>query len=735
LRQALGNNIPIPRGKSAPGVGRRQPQTGIRAATSGDLRFDQKIRCMARKLEQLRNIGIIAHIDAGKTTVTERMLYYSGASHRMGEVDKGTTITDFDPEEQQRGITIRAACVTFPWRDCTVNLIDTPGHVDFTAEVERSLRVLDGGVVVFSAREGVEAQSETVWRQADKYGVPRIAFINKMDREGADFDGTFNEIRERLEAKPVAIQVPAGAGPPHVQDAFRGVIDLVEMQYLTFDQEKLGAEVQRRPIPADLHDLADLWRGELIEKLFEFSNEIAELFLEKSPVPADLIRRVLREATLHRLIVPVLCGSALDHVGIQPLLDAVTYYLPSPSDKPPVEGVNPKKRDLREIRKPNVDEPFCSLVFKIDADQHGDLCYVRVYSGELKANSRVLNPGKDKKENVPQLWHIQADRREQVSSVAAGDIVGIIGLRHSVTGDTLCDPQHPILLETIEFPDTVISMAIEPETSTERKKLADVLEMMKRQDPTFRAQENEETGQTLISGMGELHLEVIKHRLLRDYNLNVRVHKPRVSYRETVERAAEVVGACHRQQGGQSLFAEVSIRMEPYPQGGAGAMVVPARGDALPEPYLSTVIDGLTEQGHGGGLLGCPLMRVKITVLGGRVHELESNEIAFRYAAADAFNKGLHAAGTVLLEPIMKLQIIAPQDNLGDFISDLQQRRANITHTANRGRSVVVEAEAPLANLFGYSSAMRGLSQGRATASMEPAAYGPAPQDVADGFR
>jgi elongation factor G len=573
-----------------------------------------------------------------------------------------------------------------------------------------------------------------VWRQADKYGVPRIAFINKMDREGADFDGTFNEIRERLEARPVAIQIPAGAGPPHLQNAFRGVIDLVDMEFLTFDQEKLGAEVERRPIPDDLKDEADLWRGELLDQLFEFSNEVAELFLEHSPVPADLIRRVLREATLLHLIVPVLCGSALDHVGIQPLLDAVTYYLPSPADKPPVEGVNPKKRDAKETRKPTTDEPFCGLVFKIDADKHGDLHYVRVYSGELKANSRALNPGQDKKENVPQLWHIQADRREQVPAVSAGDIVGIIGLRHSITGDTLCDTQHPILLETIRFPDTVISMAIEPETSTERKKLAEVLEMMKRQDPTFRAQENEETGQTLISGMGELHLEVIKHRLLRDFNLDVRVHKPRVSYRESVDHAAEVVGACHRQQGGQSIFAEVSIRIEPYPQGGPGVMVVPAAGCTLPEPYLSTVIDGLTEQGHGGGLLGCPLMRVKITVLGGQVHELESNEIAFRFAAADAFNKGLQAAATVLLEPIMELQITTPEDNLGDFISDLQQRRATITRTQHRGKNVVIEAEAPLANLFGYSSAMRGLSQGRATASMEPAAYGPAPREVAEAF-
>jgi len=373
-------------------------------------------------------------------------------------------------------------------------------------------------------------------------------------------------------------------------------------------------------------------------------------------------------------------------------------------------------------------------VFKIDARKTGDLHYVRVYSGQLKANSRVLNSGRDKKENVPQLWHIQADRQEQVPAVAAGDIVGIIGLRNSITGDTLCDPNHPILLETIQFPDTVIAMAIEPETSTERKKLSEVLEMMKRQDPTFRARENEETGQTLISGMGELHLEVIKHRLLRDYNLNVRVHKPRVSYRETVEKAAEVTGACHRQQGGQSLSAEVTIRIEPYAQGGSGAVVVPARGETLPEPYLSTAIDALTDEGQGGGMLGCPLMRVKITILGGVVHETDSNEIAFRYAAADAFNKGLKAAGAVLLEPIMKLQITTPEENLGDFINDLQQRRAIINETQHRGKSIVIDAEAPLANLFGYSSAMRGLSQGRATATMEPAAYGPAPPEVADTF-
>ncbi len=692
------------------------------------------MRGMARDITHIRNIGIIAHIDAGKTTVTERMLFYSGATHRMGDVDKGTTVTDFDPEEQQRGITIRAAAVTFRWNDCVVNLIDTPGHVDFTAEVERSLRVLDGGVVVFSAREGVEAQSETVWRQADKYGVPRVAFINKMDREGADFHGCFQEIRDRLEAQPVAVQLPVGKGPPHVPGAFSGVIDLITNEYLTFSRENSGLEVTRQAVPDEMRDEADLYREEMLEKLFEYSNELAEMVLAETPVPPELIRRVIRDATLHRFIVPVLCGSALDHVGVQPLLDAVTLYLPSPADKPPVVGVNPKKKDVKLARKPDISEPFCGLVFKIDADKHGDLHYVRVYSGELKAGSRVYNAARDKKENVPQLWHIQADRREQIPSVAAGDIVGVIGLRHSITGDTICETQNPIVLESIVFPETVISMAIEPESSTERKKLSETLEMMKRQDPTFRARENEETGQTLISGMGELHLEVIKHRLLRDFNLNVRVHKPRVSYRETVERAAEVVGECHRQQGGQSLFAKVKIRIEPVDTAAAGVTLLSLAGDSLPGDYLEVVHDTLKEQAEGGGSLGFPLMKVKLTILGGETHDTESNDIAFRYAAADAFNKVLREAGSVLLEPIMKLEITVPEEHLGDFISDLRQRRAVITHTQVRGRNTVIEAEAPLANLFGYSSAMRGLSQGRATCSMAPLSYGPAPEEVRQTF-
>jgi len=682
----------------------------------------------------LRNIGVIAHIDAGKTTVTERMLYYAGFTHRVGGVDEGTTITDYDPEEQERGITINSACVTFPWAGVSINLIDTPGHVDFTAEVERSLRVLDGGVVVFSAREGVEAQSETVWRQADKYHVPRIAFINKMDREGADFYGTLEEIEKRLECKAVAVNLPVGAGPGHVQNPFRGILDLLEMQMLTFEAENQGATVTRGEIPEDLREDAEMWRGLMLDRLSLYDDELTEKMLGEEPIPSALLHRVIRQATIHNMIVPVLCGSALRGVGVQPVLDAVAAWLPNPADMPPVVGADPKKKDAKATRKPDPEEPFCGLLFKVQADRHGDLDYIRVYSGRLKAGSRVYNPGKDKKENVPQLWRIQADRREQVHEVEAGDIVGLVGLKHSITGDTLCHPQHPILLESIAFPETVISMAIEPETSLERKKLAEVLEMMKRQDPTFRAKESEETGQTLISGMGELHLEVITHRLLRDYRLNVRIHKPRVSYRETIEKAVEVTGHCHRAMAGQQLFAELTIRMEPFPQAARPVTVLALCGDQLPGPLLTAATDVLTQQGEGGGMLGFPLMRVKISVLGGKVHETESNELAFRLAAADAFNRGLREAGIVLLEPIMRLEVTTPEEYMGDFVSDLQQRRAEITRTQSRGRNTVIEARAPLAELFGYSNAMRGLSQGRATCTMEPSTYGPAPPEVLRGF-
>jgi elongation factor G len=693
---------------------------------------------MSRLIQNIRNIGVIAHIDAGKTTVTERMLFYSGAKHRVGGVDEGTTETDSDVEEQERGITIYAACVTFNWpRDAaadkasTINLLDTPGHVDFTAEVERCLRVLDGAVVVFSAREGVEAQSETVWRQADKYRVPRIAFINKLDREGADFEAVLEEIGTRLHANPVAIQIPVGLGPPHVENPFRGVIDLVRMKMLTFPGDRESREVFINDIPAELQDDADAWREMMLEKLYNYSNELMELALAEEPIGEEVLRKAIREATVHMQIQPVLCGSALHGIGVQPVLDAVSYYLPSPLDVPPVEGTSVgKKKEEKEIRKADADEPFCGLVFKVLPAKTGDMSWVRVYSGKLKQNSRALNPGKEVKENVAQLWHIHATKKEeQVESVEAGDIVGVIGLRHSITGDTLCDPKEPILLESIQFPETVISMAIEPESTAERKKLSDTLDMLKRQDPTLDVHSGE-TGQTLIRGMGELHLEVVKNRLLRDFHLNVKFHKPQVSYRESVARAVEVEGECTRIISGQQLFAKVRVRVEPFEGKVPVAITTTVPPDTLPPQFLSVILDELRACGEGGGrIAGFPLMKLKITVLSGEANE-QSDDRAFRIAANDAFDHALNEGGKVLLEPIMKLDILTPEDYLGDFVGDLQQRRAVIVKTENRGRMTAIEANAPLRELFGYSSAMRSLSQGRAGCSMEPLKYEPAPPEV-----
>lgn len=686
---------------------------------------------MSRLIQNIRNIGVIAHIDAGKTTVTERMLFYSGAKHRVGGVDEGTTETDSDQEEQERGITIYAACVTFQWGTSTINLIDTPGHVDFTAEVERCLRVLDGAVVVFSAREGVEAQSETVWRQADKYRVPRIAFINKLDREGADFEAVLEEIGTRLHANPVAIQIPVGLGPPHVENPFRGVLDLVSMKLLTFPGDRESREYSTGEIPADLLDEAQGWREMMLEKLYNYSNELMELALAEQPIGEEVIRKAIREATVHMQIQPVLCGSALHGIGVQPVLDAVSHYLPSPLEVPPVEGLSVgKKQEGKEQRQADATEPFCGLVFKVLPAKTGDMSWVRVYSGTLKANSRALNPGKDVKENIAQLWHIHATKKEeQVDTVAAGDIVGVIGLRHSITGDTLCDAKEPILLESIQFPEAVISMAIEPETTLERKKLNETLDMLKRQDPTL-AVVSGETGQTLVRGMGELHLEVIKNRLKRDFKLNVKFYEPQVSYRESVAKAIEVDGECARIISGQQLFAKIRIRVEPFDGKLPVAIMSNVPPDTLPPQFLTVVLDELRACGEGGGrIAGFPLMKLKITILSGEANE-QSDDRAFRIAANDAFDKALNEGGKVLLEPIMKLDILTPEDYLGDFVGDLQQRRAVIVKTENRGRMTAIEAHAPLRELFGYSSAMRSLSQGRAGCSMEPLKYEAAPPDV-----
>lgn len=681
-----------------------------------------------------RNIGIIAHIDAGKTTTTERILFYAGATHRMGDVDDGTTTTDFDPEEQQRGITIYSAAISCRWKDWRINLIDTPGHVDFTAEVERSLRVLDGGVVIFSAREGVEAQSETVWRQADKYGVPRICFINKMDRIGASFERTFGQIEERLSGKPVATHIPMGAGSPPDPKAFRGLIDLVEMKALYFDSASQGAKIEVAEIPEEFLAYADEWRAKLLDHLTMLDDTILAKVIEEQPIPADDIRRLLRLGTLQRVLQPVLCGSSLSYVGVQPLLDAVGNYLPSPIERPPVQGRNPnaKRGDGIESRKPAAKEPFCGLVFKIQADPHGDLCFVRVYSGVLKSRSRMLNPRVGKKELISQLWHIQADRREklEMDQVEAGDIVGITGPKDAVTGDTLCEANHPILLESITFPEPVISMAVEPESSADRRKLSETLQMLSRQDPTFRATVNEETGQTLISGMGELHLEVIRHRMERDFKLNVRVHKPRVSYRETIRQASKATGEFSRHIAGVNQFARVHLRLEPF----HGEEAVVVENDLKPgtlSAELSSQIEQAVRDGsQGAGMLGYPLIQVKFTIDSVEFSELENPEVAFQAAAIDGVHQGVSTAGGVLLEPIMKLEVVTPDEFLGNIHSDLMARRAVIVGTEQRGDLQVILAEVPLARMFGYSTDVRGLSQGRASYSMEPLKYAEAPPEV-----
>ncbi len=691
---------------------------------------------MARKLQNLRNIGIIAHIDAGKTTVTERMLFLSGAKHRVGKVDSGNTTTDDDPEEQNRGITIYSACVTFDWKDIHVNLLDTPGHVDFTAEVERSLRVLDGAVVVFSAREGVEAQSETVWRQADRYNVPRFAFINKLDREGADFQRVLGEIKSRLGATPVPIQMPVGQGPAHVNDPFRGTIDLIKMRMSTFTDE--GKTVKEAPIPEELLDDAQLAREEMLEAIYDISDEVAELAMGGEDIPNELIRKALREATLARKIQPVVCGSALHGIGVQGVLDSVKYYLPNPLDRPPVEGTNPRKPDKTELRKPDPKEPLSALVFKILPAKTGDLYWIRIYSGELKGNARVYCPGKDKKENVAQLWQIHATRKErdgQLDSIGPGEIVGVIGPRFAVTGDTLCDQKAPILLEAIDFPETVIEMAIEPDSTAERDKLSDILELLKRQDPTFRATENADTGQTLIAGMGELHLEVIKNRLLRDFNLKVKVHKPRVSYRESIRSEKTVTRECSRLHDGQQIFGKVTLKMEPDEKVEAGVKVLNRLPvDSMPPEFVQTVKDEIQARGEGGGSIGSfPLAKIRVTLTGAEANEF-STPMAFAIAAGEAFEEALRNADPILLEPIMKVSITTPEEYYGDFVGDLAMRRAQIVSTDTHLAITQIVSHAPLAELLSYSGVMRSLSQGRAGCSMEPLDYEEAPDEIARKF-
>jgi len=697
-------------------------------------------------LRLIRNIGIIAHIDAGKTTTTERVLYYTGEIHRMGDVDKGNTTTDYLAEERERGITIVAAAITCHWKDAdgqpiTINIIDTPGHVDFTAEVERSLRVLDGAVVVFSAVEGVEAQSETVWRQAAKYRVPRVCFINKMDRIGAEFERVYNEIEDRLlDSHPLPLQIPIGAGPEGTMGEFQGLIDLIAMKALFYKTEDLGSTITETEIPEAIRPEAELWRERMLNALADKDESFTEAYmahLEGAELAVREITAALRRATLTGLAHPVLCGSSLRYVGVQRLLDAVAAYLPSPLDRPPVVGHHPKKGNAIS-RKPSPDEPFSGLVFKITNDAHGDLSFVRIYSGLLKSGSRVYNPGKDKKEVCSRLYHIRADDREQIQAAGAGDIVGIVGLKESVTGDTLCDGTHPVLLERIEFPETVMSMSIEPVSSADKGKLAETLAALAREDPTFTYRVNEETGQTLISGMGELHLEVLKNRMIRDFRLKVHVGRPRVSYRETIKRAVKrVEGSCIRQTGGAGLYAKVTIDVEPETQPkGAPVLhfVSKTKGGVIPPEFLPAIDAGLREEAKSGGRTGYPVVDLKVTLVDGATHDVDSNELAFRFAASDALRKAVQEAGSVLLEPIMRLEIVTPEEYLGGITADLSSRRALIEHTSSRGKLMVIEARVPLEKMFGYSTAVRSLSQGRASYSMEPREYAAAPDSLLEAL-
>ncbi|MEY3457148.1 MAG: Elongation factor 1 [Planctomycetota bacterium] len=689
---------------------------------------------MKRTIESIRNIGIIAHIDAGKTTTTERILYYTGASHRMGNVDEGTTQTDFDPEEAQRGITIYSAAVTCQWKGSTINIIDTPGHVDFTAEVERSLRVLDGAVVIFSAVEGVEAQSETVWRQADKYGVPRICFINKMDRIGAGHERVLRQIRERLAAQPLVLQIPIGSGPSTNPDGFRGVIDLITMKALYWDSESRGLKFREEEIPDECRDDAVLWRGELLDALSLHDEELMVACMESDSIPQELMHAAIRRGTLARAFQPVLCGASLDYIGVQPVLDAVTRYLPSPIDRPPVSGVIPsgKQQGETSLRQAASNEPACALIFKVQAESHGDLYFARVYSGRLTGNSRMLNPRTGKKEMVTQLWHIQSDSREKVEEVEAGDICGIIGPRESATGDTLCDPGSPIALESIHFPETVISMAIEPESSADRKKLEDTLKRLEKQDPTFRVRSNSETGQTIISGMGELHLEIIRNRMLRDFHLKVRFHKPRVSYREKLIGQVTVVEDFHRQLPSGNISFGLTLTAAEVPDSSGITVQHRLNPETLPKQTLQMLMDSLQKEAEAGGNYGHPIMGLRLTVESARFVEGESNEVAIRTACAEAFRKVRTEGRMAVLEPIMRLEVTTPDDFLGNIQSDLNARRAMIVNSDRRGDLCVLVCEVPLIEMFGYSNQVRSLSQGRASYSMEPSRYEIAPERALD---
>jgi len=669
----------------------------------------------------------MAHIDAGKTTTTERILFYTGRTHRIGEVHEGTATMDWMEQEQERGITITSAATTCSWRDIRINIIDTPGHVDFTAEVERSLRVLDGAVAVFDAVHGVQPQSEKVWRQADKYGVPRICFINKIDKMGADFEHAIDTIRKRLNAKPIAIQIPIGQ-----EDKFRGVIDLIGMKAITWKDDTIGAEYVTGDIPAELQKKAEAFHTQLVETVAENDDEILHKFLEGETITADELRSSLRKSTIALKVFPVVVGTAFKNKGIQPLLDAVVDYLPSPLDTPEVKGKNPETGEI-VTRKPSDSEPFSALAFKIMADPYvGQLTFIRVYSGQLKSGDSVLNSGRGRTERIGRLLKMHANKREDISEILAGDICAAVGLKNVSTGDTISDENHPIALESIEFAVPVIHVAVEPKTKADQEKMGMALAKLAQEDPTFKVHTDPDSGQTIISGMGELHLEIIVDRMMREYKVEANVGKPQVAYRETIRKKAEAEGKYIRQTGGRGQYGHAKIRIEPNEPGKGYEFINDIVGGSVPKEFIKPIDQGIKEAMEGGVLAGYEMVDVKATLYDGSYHEVDSNEMAFKIAGSMAFKEAARKASPVLLEPVMSVEVVTPEDYAGVIMGDLSSRRGRIEGMEHRAGSQVITAIVPLAEMFGYATQMRSNTQGRAEYSMHFARYEEAPRSVAE---
>jgi elongation factor G len=676
-------------------------------------------------LAKFRNIGIMAHIDAGKTTTTERILYYTGRSYKMGEVHEGTAVMDWMEQEQERGITITSAATTCTWKDHKINIIDTPGHVDFTIEVERSLRVLDGAIAVFCAVGGVEPQSETVWRQADHYHVPRIAFVNKMDRIGADFWNCVEMMKERLGANPLPIQIPVGS-----EAGFGGVIDLITEKMLVFDEESKGSHYTEEDVPEEFTEESSAVRMTVLEKLADFDEEVMEKYLEEQPVSADVLYRAIRKATLKLQLVPVLCGSAFKNKGVQPLIDAVIAYLPSPLDVPPMEGLN--SNDEVETRTASEAENFCALAFKIVSDSFvGNLAFIRVYSGVLKVGSRVFNPGKRKKEKITRIVKLHANKREDVQTIAAGDIGALVGLRFTTTGDTLCQSGDSIRLETIDFPEPVISIAIEPKSKADEDKLRESLDKIATEDPSFHVKTDEDSGQTIISGMGELHLEIIVDRLIREFKVAANIGKPQVAYKESIEATAKAEGKFEHLAAGKQQYGHVWLELEPAERGAGFTFEGRITAEQVPVRFLEAIEQGVKDSLDSGPLIGFPLVDLKVALVDGSYHDEDSTGMAFGVASTMAMRKGATEASPILLEPLMDLEVIVPEEYLGDVMSDLTSKRAKINGVESRKNYQVVKAHVPLAEMFGYSTDLRSATQGRATFTMQFIAYDRVPEKKA----